>query len=162
MLVASVDRKRRGGQSRPAPTGRLPIPNATAPRQPEPAPFKLPTRTATYPDLRRCRLPARRERQSSGGPPTAGSWQAAAITSSCTTSTSTSEGTLRDQPDQGRARAVTHLRVLASSCAAFVPAASRPCPRFQPRRSMVRRGSTVRVRQRASPSSCRSGPFVYQ
>jgi hypothetical protein len=30
-----------------------------------------------------------------------------------------------------------------------VPAASRPCPPFPPRCSMVRRGSTVRVRQRA-------------
>ena len=58
------------------------------------------------------------------------------------------EGTLRERGHR-RPRAVTELRVIPSACAAFVPSASRPCPRFPPRRSMVRRGSTVRVRQRA-------------
>jgi hypothetical protein len=60
------------------------------------------------------------------------------------------EGTLREhQRGQPRAHAVSHLRTIPSSCVAFVPAASRLCPRFPPRCSMVRRGSTVRVRQRA-------------
>ena len=67
---------------------------------------------------------------------------------------SNAEGTLREhQRGHGRPRAVTRLRPFPSSCAAFVPASSRPCPRFPPRRSMVRRGSTVRVRQRASAKS---------
>jgi hypothetical protein len=62
------------------------------------------------------------------------------------------KGTLREhQPGHWRARAVTDLRPIPSSSAAFVPAASRTCPRFPPRCSMVRRGSTVRVRQRAYP-----------
>jgi hypothetical protein len=46
-------------------------------------------------------------------------------------------------------RWVTHFRPFLSSCAAFVPAASRACPPFPSCCSMVRRGSTVRVRQRA-------------
>jgi hypothetical protein len=54
------------------------------------------------------------------------------------------------QRDHRRARAVTHLRAVPFSCAAFVPAASRPCPQFPPRRSMVRRRPWVRVPQRAS------------
>jgi hypothetical protein len=60
------------------------------------------------------------------------------------------KGTLREhQPGHRRSRAVTPPQPIPSSCAAFVPAGSRPCPRFPFRCSMVRRGSTVRVRQRA-------------
>ena len=60
------------------------------------------------------------------------------------------QGTLREHhTGLARPRAVTRLRAIPSSCAAFVPAASRSYPRFPARCSMVRRGSTVRVRQRA-------------
>jgi Glucose-6-phosphate dehydrogenase, NAD binding domain/Glucose-6-phosphate dehydrogenase, C-terminal domain len=60
------------------------------------------------------------------------------------------KGTLREH-NCGHARPppATRLRRTPSSCSAFVPAGSRPCPRFPPRRSMIERGSTVRVRQRA-------------
>ena len=72
-----------------------------------------------------------------------------------------SEGTLREhQRGHRRARAVTYLQAFPSSCAAFVPAASRVCPRFLPRGSMVRRGSTVRVRQRASRDPCKQAILV--
>lgn len=51
------------------------------------------------------------------------------------------EGTLREhQLGHHRAPAVTLLRTIPSSSAAFVPATSPACPRFPPRRSMVRRG----------------------
>jgi hypothetical protein len=61
------------------------------------------------------------------------------------------EGTRREhRPGHRRARVVIRLRGILASCAAFVPAASLLCPPFPVRRSMVRRGSTVRVRQRAS------------
>ena len=67
-------------------------------------------------------------------------------------------GTLREHPGgQQRASAVTRLRAISSSCAAFVPAASRLCPLFPSRCSMVRRGSTVRVRQRASRNALQNG-----
>ncbi len=39
-------------------------------------------------------------------------------------------------------------------------AAARGCPRFPPRRSMVRRGSAVRVRQRALTKPCKPGHLV--
>ena len=59
---------------------------------------------------------------------------------------SAGKGTLREHHlEYWRARGVTRLRRSSSSCAAFVPAASRACPLFPCRRSMVRR-STVRVR----------------
>ena len=77
------------------------------------------------------------------------------------------EGTLREhQRGRRRARTVTDLRAIPSSCATFVPAASRACPWFPFQSSMVRRGSTVRVRQRASqqrPANtgfCRLGACV--
>jgi hypothetical protein len=71
-----------------------------------------------------------------------------------------SEGTLREH-HRGRARPrqVTCLREIPSSCAAFVPAASRACPGFPPPRSMVRRGrrfESVRGLQR----SCKSAGCV--
>jgi len=48
------------------------------------------------------------------------------------------EGTLRERHlGHRRARAITPLRTIPSSCAAFVPAPSRACPPFPPRRSMV-------------------------
>jgi hypothetical protein len=51
------------------------------------------------------------------------------------------EGTLRERHrGHARPRLVTRLPPIPSSCAAFVPGASRPCPRFPPCRSMVRRG----------------------
>jgi hypothetical protein len=51
------------------------------------------------------------------------------------------EGTLREhQPDHRRGRAVTRLRAIPSSCAAFVPAASPVCLRSPSRCSMVRSG----------------------
>jgi hypothetical protein len=60
------------------------------------------------------------------------------------------EGTLREhEAGHARPRAVIPRRGIRLSCGIFVPAASRPCPWFRPRCSMVRRGSTVRVRQRA-------------
>ena len=60
---------------------------------------------------------------------------------------SAGKGTLREHHlEYRRARGVTRLRRSSSSCAAFVPAASRACPLFPCRRSMVRRRSTVRVR----------------
>jgi hypothetical protein len=46
-------------------------------------------------------------------------------------------------PETAEAR----LRPIPSSCAAFVPPTSRPCPHFPACRSMVRRGSAVRVRR---------------
>jgi predicted nuclease of predicted toxin-antitoxin system len=52
-------------------------------------------------------------------------------------------------PDQPRARAVTRLRTIPPSCTAFVPTASQTYPPFPFRFSMVRRESTVRVRERA-------------
>jgi hypothetical protein len=59
------------------------------------------------------------------------------------------KGTLREhQRRYWRPRAITRLRTNPRSCSSFVPATSRPCPPFPPRCSMVRRGSTVRVRQR--------------
>jgi hypothetical protein len=60
-----------------------------------------------------------------------------------------------------RPRRVTRLRAIPSSCAACVPAASRACPRFPPRGSMVRRGSTVRVRQRAFSKGPGKRPFSF-
>jgi hypothetical protein len=52
-----------------------------------------------------------------------------------------SKGTLREHHvGQHRAPAVTRVRAIPSSCAAFVAAASRLCPHFPRRRSMVRRG----------------------
>jgi hypothetical protein len=43
------------------------------------------------------------------------------------------EGTLREhQRGHPRQRAVTRFRAIPSFCAAFVPAMSRPCPRFPP------------------------------
>jgi hypothetical protein len=60
------------------------------------------------------------------------------------------EGTLREQHrGHARPRQVTCRRAIPLPCAAFVPAPSLACPPFPPRRSMVRRGSRVRVRQRA-------------
>jgi hypothetical protein len=68
------------------------------------------------------------------------------------------KGTLREhQAGHRRAPAITRFRLFPSSCAAFVPAASRPRPLFPPCRSMVRRGSTVRVRQRASRNALQNG-----
>jgi hypothetical protein len=55
-----------------------------------------------------------------------------------------------------RRRAVTRLRTIPSPCETFVAAASGFFPRFPLRRSMVRRGSTVRVRQRASQKASKS------
>jgi hypothetical protein len=61
------------------------------------------------------------------------------------------EGTLREhQRGRSRPRAVTSPRSVLPVCEAFVDGVTRACPRFQPSRSMVRRGSAVRVRQRAS------------
>jgi hypothetical protein len=59
-------------------------------------------------------------------------------------------GTLREHHrGHRRAPTVTRPGPIPSSCAAFVPAASRAWPRFPPRRSMVRRRSPVRVREKA-------------
>jgi hypothetical protein len=59
-------------------------------------------------------------------------------------------GTLREHHfGHERPPATTHLHPIPPPYGTFVPAAARPCPPFPPRRSMVRRGSTVRVRQRA-------------
>jgi hypothetical protein len=78
----------------------------------------------------------------------------------CRPSERQAEGTLREHHrGHRRLREVTLLRAIPSSCAAFVPAASRPCPPFPACRSMVRRGSTVRVRQRASVYRLLSDPF---
>jgi hypothetical protein len=67
------------------------------------------------------------------------------------------EGTLREhRPGHARPPRVTPLQAIPSSCEAFVPASCRTYPRFPPGCSMVRRGSTVRVRQRALQSSCKS------
>ena len=61
------------------------------------------------------------------------------------------EGTLREhQRGHRRAHAVNRFRPFPSDCTAFVVALSRAWPLFPLQTSMVRRGSTVRVRQRAS------------
>jgi hypothetical protein len=66
------------------------------------------------------------------------------------------KGTLREhRADHARPRAVTPLRSVPPVCASFVAAATRRCPRVPSRCSMVRRGSTVRVRQRASRKACK-------
>jgi hypothetical protein len=71
------------------------------------------------------------------------------------------EGTLREHHRGHKgARAVTCLRAIPSSCVAFVPAACRCCSRSPPRRSMVRRGSTVRVRQRPSRKCLQIGHYA--
>jgi hypothetical protein len=58
------------------------------------------------------------------------------------------EGTLRERHrGHARPRLVTRLRPIPSSCAAFVPGASWPCPRFPPCRSMVKRWSTDACRR---------------
>jgi hypothetical protein len=60
------------------------------------------------------------------------------------------EGTLREhKPGHARPRAVTPFRQNSSDCGIFVVAMTRGCPCFPLQTSMVRRGSTVRVRQRA-------------
>jgi hypothetical protein len=65
------------------------------------------------------------------------------------------EGTLREhQRGHTRPCTVTRAAAISAACGAFVPEPSRSCPRFPLRRSMVRRGSAVRVRQRASRSRC--------
>jgi hypothetical protein len=70
------------------------------------------------------------------------------------------KGTLREhRRGHARPRAATPLPLISSPCGVFVPAASRACPRVPPRRSMVRRGSTVRVRQRASGKALQSATF---
>jgi hypothetical protein len=51
--------------------------------------------------------------------------------------------------EHGRPPAFTALRVPPAVSEAFVVALTRACPRFPSRCSMVRRGSTVRVRRRA-------------
>jgi hypothetical protein len=67
------------------------------------------------------------------------------------------KGTLREHTSAGtgvnaRSRAFGRILVLARlSC----PATSRPCPPFPPRCSMLRRWSTVRVRQRTSKNPCK-------
>jgi hypothetical protein len=56
----------------------------------------------------------------------------------------TDKGTLREQQFvHRRARAVTRLGAIPSSCGAFVPETSRPFPCFPSRRSMVIVGATI-------------------
>src|SRR5690348_14724042 len=61
------------------------------------------------------------------------------------------EGTLREHScGHARPLAVSRRRSFSGVCGWFVSVDSLACPRFPPLRSMVRRRSTVRVRQRAS------------
>jgi hypothetical protein len=61
------------------------------------------------------------------------------------------EGTLREHScGHARPLAVSRRRSFSGVCGWFVSVDSLACPRFPPLCSMVRRGSTVRVRQRAS------------
>jgi hypothetical protein len=90
-------------------------------------------------------------RLSGGAPTTPAPGRTLLAEASAALGLSDPQGTLREHhTGRARPRAVTRLRAIPSSCAAFVPAASRSYPRLPARCSMVRRGSTVRVRQRAS------------
>jgi hypothetical protein len=61
------------------------------------------------------------------------------------------EGTLREHScGHARPLAVSRRRSFSGGCGWFVSVDSLACPRFPPLRSLVRRRSTVRVRQRAS------------
>ncbi len=69
------------------------------------------------------------------------------------------KGTLREhQPGHARPRAVTRFRQIPSLCGIFLPVVTRVCPRVPFPPSMVRRGSPVRVRQRASSTRERPSP----
>jgi hypothetical protein len=74
------------------------------------------------------------------------------------TSRTKTKGTLREQqPGHARPSTVTRLQSISRGCRIFVPGASLACPPILLRRSMVRRGSTVRVRQRALQKPRKSG-----
>jgi hypothetical protein len=61
------------------------------------------------------------------------------------------KGTLREhQPGYARPRRVTRPQPIPPTSGISLAYATRACPRFPPRCSMVRRGSPVRVRKRAS------------
>jgi len=69
------------------------------------------------------------------------------------------KGTLRErQPGQARPRPVTRPQAIPSASGSSLVDVTRACPRFPPRRSMVRRGSSVRVRQRALQKRRKSVP----
>jgi hypothetical protein len=68
------------------------------------------------------------------------------------------EGTLREHScGHARPLAVSRRRSFSGVCGWFVSVDSLACPRFPPPCSMVRRGSTVRVRQRASRKPLQMG-----
>jgi hypothetical protein len=70
------------------------------------------------------------------------------------------EGTLREhQPGHARPRPVTRPQPIPPTFAISLVAATRACSLFPPRRSMVRRGSPVRVRKRASQKASKC-PFL--
>ena len=71
-----------------------------------------------------------------------------------------SEGTLREhQAGHSRPRPVNRPQPIPATSGISLVYATRAYPRFLPRCSMVRRGSTVRVRQRASQRPRKRGPF---
>ena len=70
------------------------------------------------------------------------------------------EGTLREhQRGRRRAHAVNRSKGFPSYLRRFRARRSPTCPRFPLQTSMARRGSTVRVRQRALRSSCKPSLF---
>jgi hypothetical protein len=73
------------------------------------------------------------------------------------------EGTLREHScGHARPLAVSRRRSFSGVCGWFVSVDSLACPRFPPLCSMVRRGSTVRVRQKALQRHRKTGSFVFE
>jgi hypothetical protein len=70
------------------------------------------------------------------------------------------EGTLREHScGHARPLAVSRRRSFSGVCGWFVSVDSLACPRFPPLCSMVRRGSPVRVRKRASGKCLQMAPY---